>query len=45
LAAALGLLDGAGTPGLQAWGQVTKPPFTATAELGAIIGTMSSDPI
>lgn len=41
--AALGLLDGAGAPGLQAWGQVTKPPFVESAELGATVGRISSN--
>lgn len=44
-AAALGLLDGGGVPGLQSWSQVTKAPFTASAELGATIGTISSESI
>jgi len=45
MAAVLGLLDGAGHPGLQSWGQVTPPPFIASAELGATIGALSSDSI
>lgn len=45
LAAALGLLAGAGEPGLQSWGQVTGPPFASAAELGASIGAVSSDSV